>query len=112
MNIKQIFVVFLVGYVILMIISFIVLVLSYSKKEWRLPPSSCPDFWIKKNDGVCYNPRNISYEGNPVSTSDTFVLTCDDAVNDGVTVSGINSIRSRNIIWDGITYGYGSNNPC
>lgn len=103
MNIRQIFIGFLLFYIILLIIAFIIMVLSYSKKEWRLPPLTCPDFWIKKTDGICYNTHKIKYNGNPLISSSTFdTSNCD----------GINSIRSKGITWDGVTYGYGSNNPC
>jgi hypothetical protein len=103
MNIKQILIGFLVGYFIIMIITFIFLVISYSKKNWRLPPSNCPDFWVKKEDGTCYNIHKIKYGNNPMITSQVFdISNCD----------GINDIRNQEIIWDGVTYGVGSNDPC
>ena len=103
MNIRDIFVGFLIGYFIIMIITFIYLVISYSRKDWRLPPLNCPDFWIQKEDGICYNTHKITYGDNPLISSRAFdISNCDN----------INEIRRQEIIWDGITYGVGSNDPC
>jgi hypothetical protein len=103
MNTKQLFKVFLVIYLIIMIITFIFLVISYSEKEWRLPPSNCPDFWVRKEDGTCYNIHKMKYGSNPLITSQMFdISNCDN----------INAIRNQQIIWDGITYGVGANDPC
>jgi len=86
-----------------MFITFIFLAFSYSKKTWRLPPSSCPDFWVKKQDGSCYNIHKLTYGDNPLITSQLFdTFNCDN----------INAIRKQQIIWDGITYGVGANDPC
>ena len=96
MDKKQIVIGFLIVYLVAMFIAFIILLISYSKKEWRLPPSDCPDFWVKqKNNGTteCYNIHKIKYGNLPPQTNRTFNIPTDN-----------NDIIKQGITWDGITY--------
>lgn len=89
------FYVFLIVYVIAMVIAIVIILISYSTKKWRLPPSNCPDFWVNQS-GTCYNTHKIRYNNNPLITSNNFDITTED---------GIKNIKSLGITWDGITYG-------
>jgi len=88
-------IIFLIIYGIAMFIAFIILLISYSKKEWRLPPSSCPDFWVKGSDNYCYNLHKIQYEKFLTQPKQKFDL---DEEN-------IKKYKLGGVNWDGITYG-------
>ena len=93
---KKIIFGFLIVYIIAIFIAFIILLLSYSTKKWRLPPSQCPDFWVKqKINGKtqCYNIHNIQYGNNTIDKERTFTLPDDE-----------DTIMKEGITWDGITY--------
>ena len=75
---------------------------SYSSnKSWRLPKSSCPDFWVKNSNGECCNYHSKTSECKP------FDLSEENFCN---TVK--NEIIPNGYIWDGITYGFGNSPPC
>lgn len=97
---KQIIIGFLIFYIIAIFIAFIIILLSYTNKKWRLPPSDCPDFWVKRKNingkTECYNIHNIKYGNYPVDTVKTFKLPDD-----------IDAIIQKGITWDGITYAKG-----
>ena len=86
--------------VVLYIVIMLFILYSFSSdKNWRLPISSCPDFWTK-NNGQCCNYRSKTPQ------CDTFDLSKETFCNT------VKHIYSSGYVWDGITYGFGNSPPC
>ena len=94
---------------ILLIILFILIGISYnhsnSQASWPPYVANCPDYFVDINgDGtLCYNAKQL---GNPIFNEINFT-------DDYPTMCDKYTYCNRNqLTWDGITYGYGKNNPC
>jgi len=88
---------------------------------WPPVTTDCPDYWedLSGNGSQCFNVKDIgtcnhpSLDGNNnpvVSSTKNFTTTA---------YSGLNGLCEKQkwanncgVAWDGITYGYGTNNPC
>jgi len=98
MNIREgVFTTLIVLYIIIMLF---VLYSFSSNKSWRLPKSSCPDFWVKTSNGECCNYHSKTKQ------CDTFDLSEESLCNT------VKDIYKNGYDWDGITYGFGNSPPC
>lgn len=99
--------------VLIMILIFVGVSLTYANKRVKWPPiiGACPDYWLdtspQGNGSDCiWNQRN-----NNIGTSSNHM---NFAVNPYVGNQGLcnkyNWATSKNVSWDGITYGM--QNPC
>ena len=86
--------------------------LHHQKKKQKWPPTmaSCPDYWVDNgiNGSKCHNVLGLGKE------------SCKNDVDFSIaTYSGAQGpcnkfkwAQNCGVTWDGITYGYGSDNPC
>ena len=96
---------------ILLLILFILIAVSYSssnsKAVWPPVLNNCPDYFKDVNgDGSsCINEFGLGCNinvTNPINFKDQYPSSCDKYT----------FCNSSCLTWDGITYGYGLNNPC
>ena len=110
MNFQQII---LIVAIILLIISLIVVGMALkhpTSSSWPPAIAPCPDYWITQNGtSICSNVHNL---GNDLPQCKT--MNFDDAQFTGADGNCAKKTWAGgcNVTWDGITYGYGKNDPC
>ena len=95
--------------IIILIVTLIIVgySLRYAKKQEVWPPmvSNCPDYWTidgSGNDVKCIPGKINKGMVSGSAPSFTSMDTC----------GKYTWAHNNNVSWDGITYGYGSSNPC
>lgn len=111
--------------IVLLIILLIVINMSLSSATesmiWPPITTDCPDYWEdllgngsrcfnSKNIGKC-NPRVVDSAGKPVLSSTKNFNRPQFTGETGVCAKQ-RWAKTCGVAWDGITYGYGSTNPC
>ena len=109
----------IIFFLILLVI--ILFIISYTIKnktnDIKWPPyvANCPDYWLdlSSNGSMCYNKHSLGTCGVPVSGNDNTI----DFTRSIYTSSQGDCNKKKwaercGVSWDGITYGYGNNNPC
>lgn len=94
---------------------------------WPPIKTNCPDYWedLSGNGSQCFNVNDIGIGGASCNARKYIGVNGDipdpsSTKNFNTAVyTGLNGLcekqkwaKSCNVDWDGITYGYGSNNPC
>jgi hypothetical protein len=111
-------IVLLIGLLIMINIS-----LSNASASIIWPPitTECPDYWedLSGNGSQCFNTKNIGTCNGPEYNADDTPDTTTTKDFTGSTYNGLNGLcekqtwaKACGVAWDGITYGYGTNNPC
>jgi hypothetical protein len=113
-------IVLLIGFLIVINMS---LTNESASKLWPPVKTDCPDYWedLSGNGSQCFNFQDIGkctdYE--PKFGADEKPLVTSTMNFSGATYTGPNGLcekqkwaKACEVQWDGITYGYGSNNPC
>ena len=104
---------------LLMIASVSILIWSFIqlKKDDPWPPNSqsCPDYWKVGSTGNCIgaavNMGTCTYSGSYASVAfGTDTCQMYQWTQGTTSINGITGCTG--ILWDGISYGYGVNNPC
>ena len=113
--------------IVLLIILLIVINLSLtnasSAKIWPPITTNCPDYWEDNsgNGAQCVNVKNIGtcFNKDPKFGANGKLLRGKSMDFSGAPYTGINGLCDKQkwantcgVAWDGITYGYGSKNPC
>jgi hypothetical protein len=80
------------------------------KQKWPPTESSCPDYWVDNGTNGS-NCRNVLGLGEETCKSDVNFSTA-PYVGTGGTCEKKVWANGCKVTWDGITYGYGNNNPC
>lgn len=90
--------------IILLILIAVTLSGSNSNAVWPPFTANCPDYFVDLNgDGSnCINTFNLGTNVPNNVNFNNFASACDK----------YNYCNTNLLTWDGITYGYGSNNPC
>jgi hypothetical protein len=113
--------------IVLLIVMLIIINLSLTNASASLtwPPikTDCPDYWedLLGNGSQCVNIKNIGtcFNTNPKFDANGNILP-NTSMNFSTPIyTGPNGLcekkkwaRNCGVAWDGITYGYGSNDPC
>lgn len=113
-------IVLLIGMLIVINIS---LTSATASMMWPPIKTDCPDYWedLSGNGSQCFNIKDIgtcpSYE--PKFDANRKPLVSSTMNFSGALYTGPNGLCEKkkwakrcNVEWDGITYGYGINNPC
>jgi hypothetical protein len=90
---------------------------------WPPIKTNCPDYWedLSGNGSQCFNVKDIGTCSiyNPTFDANGKPDPTSSKNFSGATYTGANGLcekkkwaKSCNVEWDGITYGYGTNNPC
>ncbi len=111
--------------IVLLIVLLIIINMSLSNASasmiWPPITTDCPDYWedLSGNGSQCFNAKNIGTcnprltdsDGNPDPKSTKNFTT---PLFTGLTGTCEKQrwAETCGVAWDGITYGYGSNNPC
>lgn len=113
--------------IILMVVSFSMLIWSFRqiKKDELWPPinQKCPDYWTIDASGNCIGATvnmgtSCSYAGYTSANFGTNVCTMYQWTQGATGITGITAnnqsiaVGCTGVRWDGISYGYGLNNPC
>jgi hypothetical protein len=97
---------------ILLLILFVMIAISYnhanSKAVWPPIINNCPDYFkdINGDGSSCVNDFNLGINYNGVKEAN-YTIFKNMSPCDKYTYCNTNLLT-----WDGITYGYGLNNPC
>jgi hypothetical protein len=95
-----------------------------SRKNWRTPPHRCPDYWVGVGEpGNCYNIKGLGtcLSADIGEQGDNVIFEKNRNPNKyyykNFNIFSDNCERQKwakqcGIQWDGITYGYGTKNPC
>jgi hypothetical protein len=107
--------------IILMIACFSMLIWSFIQvkkaKPWPPVYQTCPDYWTENTDGTC---NGVTANMGKCSASGYQNVNFGDLESNLCNIynwtQGTTSINSKlgctGVRWDGISYGYGVNNPC
>ena len=91
---------------------------------WPPIQTDCPDYWedLSGNGSQCFNVKDIGTCSiyDPKYDATTGKPDSSSTMNfSGATYTGPNGLcekqkwaKTCGVAWDGITYGYGTNNPC
>jgi hypothetical protein len=109
----------IIFFLILLVI--ILFIISYTindkSNNIKWPPyvANCPDYWLdlSSNGSMCYNKHSLGTCGVPTLSNDNTI----DFTRSIYTSSQGDCNKKKwaetcGVSWDGITYGYGNNNPC
>jgi hypothetical protein len=105
----------------LLLLVIILFIMSYTINEksndLKWPPyiANCPDYWLdlSSNGSRCYNKHSLGRCGIPSSTNKNIVdFTADIYTSSEGDCNKKKWSENCLVTWDGITYGYGNNNPC
>ena len=107
--------------IVLLIIINMTLTASKSSANWPPIVTECPDYWIdlSGNGSLCFNSKDLGTCKHPSFDSNNNPNPASAIDFSKPAFSGPDALcakqrwaKSCNVAWDGITYGYGSKNPC
>ena len=93
---------------ILLFVLFVLIAISYNHSNstaiWPPIINNCPDYFLDVNgDGSsCLNQFSLGTAGTNIDFKNNNTSACQK----------FTYCNSNNLTWDGISYGYGLNNPC
>lgn len=105
----------------LLLLVIILLIMSYAitKKtnDLKWPPyiANCPDYWLDlaSNGSMCYNKHSLGTCSLPRDNNkNTVDFTSDIYTSSEGDCNKKKWANNCGVSWDGITYGYGKNDPC
>jgi hypothetical protein len=104
---------------ILLVIILFIMAYTINKKSSDLtwPPyvANCPDYWLdlSSNGSMCYNSHSLGRCAIPSSSNkNTVDFTADIYTGSEGDCNKKKWSNNCGVTWDGITYGYGNNDPC
>lgn len=111
--------------IVLLIITLIIInmTLTASKSSANWPPmvTECPDYWtdLSGDKALCFNSKDLGKCNHPSFDSNNNPNHSSAVDFSKPAFSGADAqcakqrwAKSCGVAWDGITYGYGSTNPC
>ena len=112
---KKVILFFLLLLVIILIIMAYTINSKTNNMKWPPYIANCPDYWLdlSSNGSMCYNQHSLGRCGIPSQTNENTVdFTLDMYTNSQGDCNKKKWAENCQVTWDGITYGYGNNNPC
>lgn len=106
-------------FLVLLVIILFAMAYTINKKtsDMKWPPyvANCPDYWLdlSSNGSRCHNQHSLGTCAIATEANETYV----DFTSSVYTGSSGDCNKKKwatncGVTWDGITYGYGKNDPC
>ena len=112
---KKVILFFLILLVIILFVMAFMMNKQDENSEWPPYIANCPDYWLdlSSNGSQCYNAKSLGTCGIPTTENKNVV----DFTSELYAGSNGNCNKQKwatkcGVTWDGITYGYGKNDPC
>jgi len=109
----------ILGCLIVLVITLIILAFAIKNRtnDMKWPPyvANCPDYWLDlSSDGSqCYNKKSLGTCNIPSSSDPNYMNFTSSAFTGSEGQCNKKKWATNcGLTWDGITYGYGKNDPC
>ena len=112
---KKVIIFFLVLLVIILTIMAFTINKKQSNVKWPPYIANCPDYWIdlSSNGSMCYNQHSLGTCSMPIGNNkNTMDFTSEIYTGSEGDCNKKKWANNCGLAWDGITYGYGKNDPC
>lgn len=112
---KKVILFFLVLLVIILFIMGYLMNKKTSDMKWPPYVANCPDYWLdlSSNGSRCYNQHSLGTCAIPTATDkNTVDFTASIYTGSEGKCNKKKWATNCGVTWDGITYGYGKNDPC
>jgi hypothetical protein len=112
---KKVMLFCLIALVIVLFIILIVIRQKSSNVKWPPYVSNCPDYWLdlSSNGSQCLNIKKLGTCNIPTKDNNSLMdFTTGTFTSSGGQCNKQKWANTCGVTWDGITYGYGKNNPC